>query len=163
MIIGGATGYDVAQICLNGHKINASARRMPQLCKSHCDRCGEKTIVQCPACNTPIRGFLVGLVSSSYDVPLYCPQCGKPYPWTESKKAAALELFLLESGADDKEAAEFEKDLDDIVRDTARAPVAASRFRRAMTKLGAPIANGIRDIVVELVSESVKKIIWPTK
>ncbi len=99
----------------------------------------------------------------SYHVPKHCDQCGKPFPWTESKKDAALELFLLESGADDKEGAAFRKDLDDMVRETPRSPVAASRFKKAMTKVGKPIAEGIRDIIVDIASESAKKIIWPDK
>lgn len=156
-------GYDVAQICLNGHEINSAIQRMPQHSKDFCDECGEKTITACPSCNAPIRGFCWGGASLTYDVPKHCDKCGKPFPWTEQKKAHALELFLLESGADEKEAAEFEKDVDDMVRGTPRALVAASRFKKAMTKVGPPIANGIRDIIVDIISESAKKIIWPTK
>jgi hypothetical protein len=154
-------GYDVAQICLNGHKINSSSRTLPEFNQMFCDRCGEKTITECPSCDTPIRGHFGGSMSIRYDVPEHCYHCGKAFPWTEGKKAAALELFLLESNAEPEVASEFEKDLDDIVRGTSRAPVAASRFKKAMAKVGRPVADGIRDIIIDIVSEAAKKIIWP--
>jgi hypothetical protein len=154
-------GYDVAQICLNGHKINSSSRRLPEFNQTFCDKCGGKTITECPSCATPIRGYFAGSMSITYDVHEHCYQCGKAFPWTEGKKAAALELFLLESDAEPEAATEFEKDLDDIVRGTPRAPVAASRFKRALAKVGKPAADGIRDIIIDIVSEAAKKIVWP--
>jgi len=48
--------YDTAQICTNGHVINSMARSEPKHNKKFCDKCGAKTIMNCPNCNSPIRG-----------------------------------------------------------------------------------------------------------
>jgi hypothetical protein len=40
--------------------INSTARWSPQYNQDYCDKCGEKTITQCPGCNTPIRGMYWG-------------------------------------------------------------------------------------------------------
>ena len=48
--------YDVQQVCLNGHQITDNYNRSPEFRKTHCNKCGEKTIHQCPECNHPIKG-----------------------------------------------------------------------------------------------------------
>ena len=40
-------GYDVRQVCLNGHEINCFAESKPRRNKDYCDRCGEPTITDC--------------------------------------------------------------------------------------------------------------------
>jgi hypothetical protein len=49
-------GYDVAQVCLNGHIVNFFAGSQPERNENFCSACGERTIVQCPHCKTKIRG-----------------------------------------------------------------------------------------------------------
>src|SRR4051812_45107161 len=76
--------YDVGQICLNGHVINSHARQYSDMNSDYCPTCGEKTITQCPSCNTPIRGMfeVPGVIDmvSRYHAPAFCYKCGKPYP-----------------------------------------------------------------------------------
>lgn len=47
--------YDVAQICQNGHVANDATQKYPDQNKRFCDKCGEPTIIDCPACVQPIR------------------------------------------------------------------------------------------------------------
>ena len=56
--------YDVAQICLNGHVITDIAHRAPQ-------------------------PDVICLSGSSPKAPAFCHNCGKSYPWTQAKLAAA--------------------------------------------------------------------------
>ncbi|MGQ0604194.1 MAG: DUF2321 domain-containing protein [Anaerolineales bacterium] len=49
-------GYDVGQICLNGHVINEFSIGMPEHNQQFCGGCGSPTITDCPFCNTQIRG-----------------------------------------------------------------------------------------------------------
>ena len=63
---------DTMQVCLNGHVINDSFVKSPEYNKEHCDRCGKKTITNCPNCDKPIPGDLqdtgvvaIGLPSSA--------------------------------------------------------------------------------------------------
>ncbi|MBK7867373.1 MAG: DUF2321 domain-containing protein [Ignavibacteriales bacterium] len=52
-------GYDVAQICLNGHCTNSSFKSFPEFNQDYCDKCGEQTITLCPACKSPIRVIII--------------------------------------------------------------------------------------------------------
>jgi len=52
--------------------------------------------------------------------------------------------------------------LDDIIRDSPQATVAATRFKRLAAKAGRTAADGLKEIMIDLVSETAKKIIWPT-
>jgi hypothetical protein len=89
-------GYDVAQVCLNGHVVNFFAGSLPEHNENFCSTCGEKTIIQCPHCNTKIRGHyhMFGATSFLPEVsPAFCHNCGKPYPWMEDRLETAKELL----------------------------------------------------------------------
>lgn len=79
--------YDTMQVCeRNGHKVTDWYDTSPEVRQDHCHICGSKTIIKCPICQTNIRGYrhfksIVG--GSGPEVPLYCHQCGKPYPWKD--------------------------------------------------------------------------------
>ncbi|MDQ1274857.1 MAG: hypothetical protein QG610_429 [Euryarchaeota archaeon] len=159
----GREGYDVAQICLNGHTANSSTLESPEFNKDYCDKCGEKTVTFCLHCKTPIRGHYhipgwIGVIS--YHPPSYCYACGKPFPWIEKKIQAAIELSK-EDGLSEEEAKQFEDSVKDIISDTPRTPLAASRFMKLMGKVGTGTASAIRDIFVDIASETAKKMIWP--
>jgi len=48
-------GYqDTQQICLNGHQITDNYNRSPEFRRTFCDKCGAKTIHQCPKCGVEI-------------------------------------------------------------------------------------------------------------
>lgn len=54
----------------------------------------------------------------------------------------------------------LKRSLDDLVKDGPRTVVATSRFKRLLTKVGPEAATSLKDILVDVVSESVKKGIW---
>ena len=98
--------YDAQQVCENGHQITASYNRHPEFRQDACDKCGAKTIHQCPTCATPIKGYYSpdgGLRPPP--VPDYCHKCTHPYPWTQraakraelattARKESSLEAVL---------------------------------------------------------------------
>ncbi len=84
--------HDIAQICLNGHLINSSHESFSQFSQKYCDECEEETITQCPKCSASIKGFYHGSIVANYDPPSNCCDCGKPYPWTERRLKALVEL-----------------------------------------------------------------------
>jgi len=94
-------------------------------------------------------------------LPSFCPDCGKPYPWTEAKLKAAQELSDELDNLSSEERNLLKKSLDDIVRDTPQTTVAATRFKKLVAKAGKVAADGFRDILVDVLSEAAKKIIWP--
>lgn len=84
------SSFDYQQICINGHRITSNYNRFPNLRKKFCDKCGQKTIYQCPNCQNPIKGDLITdiIVISDYEEPIpdFCYECGKPFPWYIERK-----------------------------------------------------------------------------
>lgn len=157
-------GQDVVQICLNGHVINASSRRYPQYNKKFCDKCGETTITNCQNCDADIkgryhrRGFFNG---TRFPALLYCDNCGEPYPWTKVKIQAAHDLAQELENISNNEKIIMSQSIDKMVKDTPETTLAATRFQKILSKASEPIASAFRDILVDIVSETAKKILWP--
>jgi hypothetical protein len=153
-------GYDIAQICLNGHLINSSVRNLPEDNQPFCDECGESTITECQECKSPIRGYCWGTMSlSPYIIPKFCLNCGKPFEWTNRKLNAAKELASISEGFSESEIIDFQNSIDSLVRNAPNVEVAKVKYKRYAIKAGKGIAQGIRDILVDIVSESIKKTI----
>ncbi len=157
------SGYDVAQICLNGHMINSSTQRSPEFNQRFCHKCGAATINACPKCNTSLRGrYYTADVLIWYDTPVhsFCHQCGAPYPWTEASLQAAEELIEL-SSIPDEEKESLKTDMPALMSDTPRTKVAIAKAKTFMSKAGPELASAFRDIVVDIGSEVVKKALFP--
>ncbi|MBA7708170.1 hypothetical protein ES703_117062 [subsurface metagenome] len=156
--------YDTAQICTNGHVINEQLVSSPHINKKFCDKCGTPTITNCQYCRATIKGaYHFGPNTSSWKRPSFCPDCGKPYPWTEAKLKAAQELSDELANLSLEERSMLKKSLDDIIRDTPQTTVAANRFKKLVAKAGKVAADGFRDILVDVLSETAKKIILESK
>lgn len=154
--------YDVAQVCMNGHSITSAFESYPQFRAEHCPSCGSPTITQCPSCEEPIRGEYRESVSFvPYDPPRFCRECGKPYPWTMTTLEAAAELVEEMDGLSDDERKALSSSLDDLVRDTPRTPAAAAKFKRLIGKAGSTVAAEFRALLVDVISETAKKLLYP--
>jgi len=158
--------YDVAQICLNGHVINSSTRDFPEDNKKFCDKCGASTITNCPNCNTEIQGYhdIDGVISiQEYELPAFCPNCGKPYPWTETKIQAVRDLAKELENISEDEKKILSESIDEIVKDTPRTALGATRTKRILSKVSNPtVVDAFKKILVDIISETAKKIIWPS-
>lgn len=155
--------YDVGQICLNGHTVNAMSQRWPQHSKNFCDRCGAATTTTCQTCGGPIQGEYHApgvIVVSEYAPPAFCHNCGKPYPWTEARLQAARDLSDELDNLSEDEKENLKKSLDDIIRDTPQTTVAAARFKKLVAKAGRTAADGFREILVDVAGEAAKRAIW---
>jgi hypothetical protein len=154
-------GYDVAEICLNGHVVTEMAASYPQHRKPFCPDCGSATITACPSCEANIQGYyhVTGVIGGyrKRPAPAFCHNCGEPYPWTAARLKAAKELAHEAEGLDEEERELLASSLDDLVADTPRTQLAASRFKRLLTKMGQGGAGAMRDIVVDIASETAKK------
>ena len=81
---------DKMQVCLNGHVINDRMNKYPKDNKNFCDKCGVKTITECPKCNTPIPGVWhepYFEMSITLPAPDFCDNCGIALPWSHKEKA----------------------------------------------------------------------------
>jgi len=157
--------YLTAQVCLNGHVANKAMESDPHRNKAFCEKCGERTISKCPSCEKPIRGpyevpvtFSMGL----YEPPSFCLSCGSPFPWTTMRQETVLELLKQSGALTDDDLADLPGMLSDTIRDTPRATIGASRLQVMIKKAGPQVGSIIRDLLVNIVSESAKKLIWPS-
>lgn len=98
-------GYDVMQVCLNGHMITDTAMRDPYRQKPNCPECGARTITECLKCSAPIQGAPLGAFSfQKRPVPPFCWSCGAEYPWREAaiaKRIEKLRLLISDQVADE--------------------------------------------------------------
>jgi hypothetical protein len=154
-------GYDVAQICQNGHVISGYSRSYPQHSEKFCQKCGAPTITNCPGCETPIRGAYLEGFPSDYQAPGFCLNCGVPYPWTQARIQAAHELAQELDGLDKQERDILEKSIDDLIKDSPSTPVAVTRFKKIMVKVGQTSASLFREILTDVLSETARKLLWP--
>lgn len=148
-------------VCLNGHQISDSTD-LNTIVEGYCETCGSPLISECQNCKTPIEGktYYPNFVDMlPYSVPKYCKSCGKPFPWTKSAIEAAEELI------DFSELSETEKnDAKDsvgaLITDSPKTKVASAKLKVYLKKGGSFLSKGLYDILVDIVSESAKKIIW---
>ena len=57
----------------------------------------------------------------------------------------------------------LKKSFNDIVRDTPQTKVAATQFKRLLLKVGKTVAEQLRALVVDIASETAKKIILESR
>ena len=157
-------GYDTAQICMNGHIVTKSAATSPEFRKKFCDTCGEPTTMTCAGCNASVQGHyhIPGVFGfGDYDPPHYCHNCGKPFPWTTRALEAVAQLASDDGSLTSDEAVQFENDLREIIRESPQGKVSANRVKKFLDKMPDGTVEMIRGILVDIASESVKKMLFP--
>ncbi|MGO4685804.1 DUF2321 domain-containing protein [Hyphomicrobium sp. 2TAF46] len=156
--------YRVAQVCLNGHVPTSSADRHPELRETFCSHCGDATTMNCIKCNTPIRGDYdvegVFSIGDHYRPPAFCHNCGNAFPWTERKISSAVELIEAAGTLSGEEIQQFKADLTELTKDSPKTLVASVRFKKVMGKVGNSIVSGVREIIVDVLSDTAKKAVW---
>jgi len=154
--------YDIAQVCHNGHVISAMAGSSHEFREKYCSKCGEASIMACTNCNEHIPGHyhVPGVIGfHKYDPPAFCHNCGKPFPWTERKEQAAIDLFVDEI-QDKEERRVFEESIKQLSKDTPQAKVAANRITKLVGKLAAGTGEVVKKLVIDVASETIKKTIF---
>jgi hypothetical protein len=155
--------YRIAEVCPNGHVSTDSADAHPELREKFCSKCGEVTITHCSNCKMGIRGdyFVEGYYSadSHYVPPAYCFNCGNAFEWTNRRIAGAVELLEADGKLSPSEIGQFRSDLIVMTKETPQTQVASLRFKKVMLKVGSSVADGVRTIIVDVLSEAAKKAI----
>lgn len=155
------SGYHTAQICKNGHVITSYADEYTYSKENYCSKCGTATITHCPKCLSKIRGREIDYgYLGNYTAPAYCYNCGQAYPWTLDKLEATQELLALDSILSTEELNYLSSNLNSLLVDTPKTNLVATKFKISLSKISKVTASAIRDIVVDIASESAKKIIF---
>jgi hypothetical protein len=93
--------------------------------------------------------------------PGFCINCGDPFPWTQARLQAARELALELEELEDQDRKVLEESIGELVEDTPQTMVAAVRFKKIVAKVGRSAALAFRELLVDVVSETAKKLVWP--
>lgn len=157
--------YDTALVCLNGHAVNEAMIDWPDGNSKFCPTCGATTVSSCALCNTPIRGVYhhdgAVIDVSPFRPAAFCHGCGKPYPWTEAALEAARALAQESEGLSPEDRGILTAALGDLVIDSPKTTLAVTRFKRIVARSGKETADAFRSILTGIVTEAVKKAIWP--
>ena len=100
-------------------------------------------------------------ISSSYKAPAYCYNCGKPFPWTESKLNSISELLDMQDQLTEDEKQYFMSHLPIIFTETPQSEVTALKLRLLINKLPSEIGSLTKNVITDVISESIKKILFP--
>ncbi len=147
-----------AQICENGHVVTSMVENFPGSLEIFCSRCGVKTLTACSSCRKPLRGH--GRYNGDgFSRPAHCADCGSPHPWTSGALAAAKEFAGVELAEQDQR--ELADVIENLVSNTPRTGIAATKMKRLLDKAQPIVVEGFRKILVDVVSETVRKSIWP--
>lgn len=79
----------------------------------------------------------------------------------QRKMQAAIDLVKKSDRLDARERKQFSESIPSLTADTPAAQVAGSRVARLLPKLGKATGQALRDILVQVASETAKKMIWP--
>jgi len=155
---------DTALVCLSGHMVNHSMKRDPECNTKFCKKCGEKAIWQCIHCEHDIQGnyHYPGVVAlGPQKPPGFCHNCGQPYPWTGRTLEAAKELIGMADSLSPTEKQDFDRAVSDLMKEGPRTGLAAEKFKRYCKQAGKAVGEGVYKIVIDVVSETAKKILIP--
>jgi hypothetical protein len=152
--------FYVARICQNGHCFSSFLSDSSENNSKFCKNCGAKTISICPNCNTPIRGSVKGITAPYYAPPRHCHECGNPFPWTEAAIKAAKDLAQ-ELELTKEEKTSLTGTIEDLVKDSPQTTVSATKFKKLASKGGSWALGAFKEILVSVVSESAKRILFP--
>ncbi len=168
--------YSTAQICKNGHIVNDDIEMHPLKKSVFCPLCSEKTITTCPHCGKPIRGNYYTLDNLAEDpiiylgadtdihfketilnsvslteAPAYCPNCGKPYPWTEAFLKNADEMVDMFDELSTEQKQQLKETFPDLIVKNPRSELAALKAAKLINSL----TSFGKDIFVKLLQDNV--------
>lgn len=160
----GADDYYTMLACENGHVLTDSLENSSND-TPYCSDCGAKTISKCPTCGAKIRGGLrdtgIAFIGFTTPAPSYCPECGTPFPWTIASIEAVRELAELDDELDSEDVEVLVSSAEGAMTENPKTKVAAMRAKKVLDKAGKTTMSAIRDLLIDVLAESAKRIIWP--
>lgn len=154
--------YKTAQICLNGHIVNDNMEDYPEDTSNYCSKCGQTTIQSCKSCDNRIKGYyeiegVANLSLQDEDKPLFCYNCGIPYPWTLDAINTFKELAFLMEKLSTEEQEMLASTIEDLISDSPKTKLAIFNIKKIANKLSEETWGIMRDIIVNVGTEYTKK------
>jgi hypothetical protein len=157
-----SVGFYGRQTCLNGHVVTSYLGKPfgDVRAQNYCSRCGAETITACPSCGESQRGYSLSAAYADKAKPdAHCHNCGKPYPWTARHLVAAEEMVREDELLSDADKSQLTSTFVDLTSENPRTTLAATRFKRIISKAGKAVGEAIQKTIVDVASETAKKII----
>jgi hypothetical protein len=159
--------HSTQRACLNGHVISNEADEeegMTGQVQVWCHSCGSATIDRCPACGGKLRGqkkYAAYVAKPKPDA--YCLHCGKALPWTERHLEAVREVANYIEVFTDEERNMLADILPDLVsqESTPRTQIGIVKMKLLFKKGGSIFFDAANKILVDVVSEAVRKSLFP--
>lgn len=151
------------QICLNGHQktIHSETFQNPN---QFCTKCGESIISCCPNCSSGILGYkeIPGVLQLGVKkkIPYYCNNCGKPYPWTNALIKNVDMILSLDSSISSIDKDFVTSSIPHFINETPTTPVSVVKTKTILTKASTIVKDSMYKILIDVVSESVKKSLF---
>lgn len=154
--------YSGATICLNGHIVSKAQANS----QKYCSVCGKETFSRCLNCRASLRGLwetpgVIVVGPRNYTKPFYCYECGAPYPWTQNILDNAVELLSLDDDLDEISKDLIKTAIPELITDTPTTPIAVAKYRKGVSKAVSFIGESLRQLLVDVVSETAKKALFP--
>lgn len=149
--------YGVALVCANGHVHSDGGILESAEAVNFCQRCGGRIIDACPACKSFIRGMTE--FGQAFRRPDYCPNCGKPYPWTAAEGRQTRKAIRSLAALSPAEQRTLAKDLETVATGKPEAPAARGRARELLKKVGSQAADGVTSLVSETIARTIKALL----
>lgn len=92
------------------------------------------------------------------EVPTFCGNCGKSFPWTAAKILAAKAMADELQELSEADRITLKASIDDIAANTPMTEVAVVRVKKLIPKLAKESADVLRRLVVDVASEAAKKL-----
>lgn len=157
--------YWNGKICEFGHIVDYGASND----SPYCIKCGSSVVSECSNCSSLIRGAfkLYGFYDAedplleNMEYPNYCYGCGKPFPWTENILNNAVEILALDITVDSLTKDIIRNAIPNLLVYTPTSPLAAAKYNMNINKFSQPIKDAMRQLLVDVVSDTLKKSIFP--
>jgi hypothetical protein len=150
--------------CENGHFVDAVPKKPDYMVRTgrmdqqfredlarlaFCAQCGGPALDRCPACKARI-GF-------EMKRPSYCGACAEPFPWTRVALEAAKEYTDELKGLGEGDKTMLKETFSDLTVETAKTPLAGSRFKKYLVKMGPSAASVLTKILGDVMTAEIKR------
>lgn len=146
---------DLTIICLGGDIYSYyEAVRLPA---NFCNLCGKRLLAACENCDAILPHPIY--VNRVLVPPSFCTNCGKPFPWTAARLDAANEALDMIEGFSDDDRDSVRKNISDVIQETPRTEVAATKIQRILSKTQGPSKVLFEKVFAPLLVEAAKNLI----
>jgi len=118
----------------------------PQRFDRFCIQCGSPVFERCPQCNSRFTRDAS-----------FCGSCGQALPWTALALRAAKEYTDEVSTLSQDDKVVLTDTFPDLVNDSAKTPLAVSRFSKILAKASPAFGSALLDILKSVITAEVRK------